>query len=75
MELIETCFLATVIILYIPWVGVPSISPLMMVSKLWPMENRPAVQCISDNAVREFWNPCRNYENVGLMMWATTQDT
>jgi len=25
------------------WVGVQSISPLMMVSKLWPMQNRPTV--------------------------------
>jgi len=34
--------------------------------------NRPTV---CDNPIREFRNPCRNYENVGLMMWAITQDT
>jgi len=36
------------------------------------MQNRPTV---CDNAVREFRNPCHNYENVGLMMWVITQDT
>jgi len=30
---------------------------------------------VSDNAVREFRNPFRNYENVGLMTWAITKDT
>jgi len=51
----------------------------MMVSKLWAMQN--TVECESGNAVRKFQNPCRNYKNVGLnvalglMMWATTQDT
>jgi len=39
------------------------------------MQNKTSLQCASDNAVREFWNPCHNYENVGLMMWAITQDT
>jgi len=33
------------------------------------------IQCVSDNAVREFRNPWGNYKNVGLMEWATTQDT
>ena len=30
------------------------------------------IQCVSDNPVRELRNPCRNYENVGLMIWAVT---
>jgi len=30
---------------------------------------------VSDNAVREFRNPCRDYQNVGLMIWAITQYT
>jgi len=34
-----------------------------------------AKKCVSDNAVREFRNPCRNYDNVGLIMWAKTHDT
>jgi len=34
------------------------------------MQNR-----ISDNGVREFRNPFRNYENVCLMMWAKAQDS
>jgi len=59
MELIETCFLASVI--YItkvgPWVGVPSISPLMMVSKLWPMQN---TMCSKWQCSSGIWNPCRN---------------
>ena len=34
------------------------------------------VTCVvRDNAVREFRNPCHNYEIVGLMMWAIIQDT
>jgi len=37
------------------------------------------IQCISDNAVQEFRNPCScckyDYEDVGLMMWAITRDT
>jgi len=51
--------------------GIPSISPLMMVSEV----NAYAKYNVSDNAVREFRNPCRNHENVGLMMWAKAQDT
>ena len=55
------------------WLGVPSISPLMMVSKLCPMQNRPAVCKWQYSA--GIPDPCRNYENVGLMMWAIPQDT
>jgi len=33
------------------------------------------MQCVSDNAVQLFRNPCSNHDNAGLMVWAKAQDT
>jgi len=77
MELIETCFLTSAVI-YHENVTLGGSTEHFTTNdgflKLWPMQNT-VCKSLSDNAVREFRNPCRNYENVWLMMWAITQDT
>jgi len=40
---------------------------------LWKIGLQCSVQVA--NAVQEIRNPCRKYENAGIMMWAISQDT
>jgi len=74
MELIETCFLTSVVTYHksVTLGGSTEHFNTKDGFKLWLMQN--TIKCASNNAVREFRNPCGKYANVGLMMWIITQD-
>jgi len=67
MEFIETCFLTSVVI-YHKCVTLGGSTDHFTTNDGFKVIGLCKIQCVSDSAVREFWNPCRNYENVGLMM-------
>ena len=71
---IETCFLTSVVI-YNKGVTLSGSTEYFTTNDGFTNQCLCKIQCVSDNAVREFRNPCRNDENVGLVMWSKAQDT
>jgi len=75
MELIEKCLLTSVVVCHKSVTLGRTTEHFTSNDGLKVMAYACKIQCVSDNAVRKIQNPCRNFENVGLMMWAVTQDT
>jgi len=73
LELIETCSLTSVVI-YLKSVTMSGSTEHFTTNDGFKVMAY-AKKYVSDNAVREFRNPCRNYDNVGLIMRAKTHDT
>jgi len=75
MELIETCFLTSVVVYHNSVTLGGSTEHFTTNDGGFRSYGPCKMQCVSDNAVQEFRNRYRIYENVGLMMYAKTQDT